>query len=61
MKLKILAKYKELEDVILILGFDELDKESKIIVKKLYNLKTFSHKTSSWLNTLQRKKEFLFL
>ncbi|QJB71543.1 MSC_0618 family F1-like ATPase beta subunit [Mycoplasma sp. 1654_15] len=38
---KILAKYKELEDVILILGFDELDKESKIIVKKALQLENF--------------------
>ncbi|UVD81653.1 F0F1 ATP synthase subunit beta [Mycoplasma iguanae] len=37
----ILQKYKELEDVILILGFDELDKESKIIVRKAMQLQYF--------------------
>lgn len=32
---KILKVYKDLEDVILIFGFDELDVDSKIIVKKV--------------------------
>lgn len=38
---KILKAYKDLEDVILILGFDELDEESKIIVKKALQLENF--------------------
>ncbi|WP_029513576.1 MSC_0618 family F1-like ATPase beta subunit [Mycoplasmopsis primatum] len=38
---KILKQYKDLEDVILILGFDELDNESKIIVKKALQLEAF--------------------
>lgn len=38
---EILQKYKELEDVILILGVDELDEESKIIVKKALQLQNF--------------------
>ncbi|MBU4689457.1 F0F1 ATP synthase subunit beta [Mycoplasma zalophidermidis] len=38
---KILKTYKDLEDVILILGFDELDDESKIIVKKALQLENF--------------------
>lgn len=38
---KILQRYKELEDVILILGIDELDDESKIIVKKTLQLQNF--------------------
>ncbi|WP_373435150.1 MSC_0618 family F1-like ATPase beta subunit [Metamycoplasma equirhinis] len=38
---KILKAYKDLEDVILILGFDELDKENKIIVKKALQLENF--------------------
>ncbi|EIN15096.1 ATP synthase beta chain [Mycoplasmopsis agalactiae 14628] len=38
---KILKAYKDLEDVILILGFDELDAESKIIVKKALQLENF--------------------
>ena len=38
---KILKAYKELEDVILILGFDELDDESKITVKKALQLENF--------------------
>ncbi|QKT05378.1 MSC_0618 family F1-like ATPase beta subunit [Mycoplasma sp. OR1901] len=37
----ILKAYKDLEDVILILGFDELDEESKIIVKKALQLENF--------------------
>ncbi|ENY69037.1 ATP synthase beta chain [Mycoplasmopsis bovigenitalium 51080] len=38
---KILKTYKDLEDVILILGFDELDDESKTIVKKALQLENF--------------------
>ncbi|WP_036451984.1 MSC_0618 family F1-like ATPase beta subunit [Mycoplasma buteonis] len=38
---KVLQRYKELEDVILILGIDELDDESKIIVKKTLQLQNF--------------------
>ncbi|AWX69397.1 MSC_0618 family F1-like ATPase beta subunit [[Mycoplasma] anseris] len=38
---KIMQRYKELEDVILILGFDELDDESKIIVTKALQLQNF--------------------
>ncbi|AGJ90815.1 MSC_0618 family F1-like ATPase beta subunit [Mycoplasma putrefaciens] len=38
---KVLKAYKDLEDVILILGFDELDAESKIIVKKALQLENF--------------------
>lgn len=38
---RILKAYKDLEDVILILGFDELDHESKIIVKKALQLESF--------------------
>lgn len=38
---QILKRYKELEDVILILGFDELDDASKIIVKKALQLENF--------------------
>ncbi|MCU4706426.1 MSC_0618 family F1-like ATPase beta subunit [Mycoplasma sp. CSL7503-lung] len=37
----ILKAYKDLEDVILILGFDELDEESKVIVKKALQLENF--------------------
>ncbi|PAK20937.1 F0F1 ATP synthase subunit beta [Mycoplasmopsis agassizii] len=37
----ILQKYKELEDVILILGVDELDEESQIIVEKALQLQNF--------------------
>lgn len=37
----ILQKYKELEDVILILGFDELDEENKVIVEKALQLQNF--------------------
>ncbi|MGY6172104.1 MSC_0618 family F1-like ATPase beta subunit [Candidatus Mycoplasma pogonae] len=37
----ILQKYKELEDVILILGIDDLDEENKIIVKKALQLQNF--------------------
>ncbi|OYD26512.1 F-type H+-transporting ATPase subunit beta [Mycoplasma testudineum] len=37
----ILQKYKELEDVILILGIQELDKESQIIVEKALQLQNF--------------------
>ncbi|WP_416389230.1 MSC_0618 family F1-like ATPase beta subunit [Mycoplasmopsis gallinarum] len=38
---KILQRYKELEDVILILGYDELDAESKKVVKKALQLQNF--------------------
>lgn len=38
---KILQRYKELEDVILILGIDELDDESKVTVKKALQLQNF--------------------
>ncbi|SJZ43583.1 MSC_0618 family F1-like ATPase beta subunit [Mycoplasmopsis verecunda] len=38
---RILQRYKELEDVILILGIEELDEESKIIVKKALQLQNF--------------------
>ncbi|AEM68720.1 ATP synthase F1 subunit beta [Mycoplasma putrefaciens] len=38
---KVLKAYKDLEDVILILGFDELDAENKIIVKKALQLENF--------------------
>ncbi|WFQ90886.1 MSC_0618 family F1-like ATPase beta subunit [Mycoplasma feriruminatoris] len=38
---RILKAYKDLEDVILILGFDELDAESKILVKKALQLENF--------------------
>ncbi|VEU59192.1 MSC_0618 family F1-like ATPase beta subunit [Mesomycoplasma neurolyticum] len=38
---KIFKIYKDLEDVILILGFDELDDENKIIVKKALQLENF--------------------
>lgn len=38
---KVLQKYKDLEDVILILGVDELDDESKIVVKKALQLQNF--------------------
>ncbi|WP_435129959.1 MSC_0618 family F1-like ATPase beta subunit [Mycoplasma sp. 6243] len=38
---RILKAYKDLEDVILILGFDELDEESKTIVKKALQLENF--------------------
>ncbi|UUM20637.1 F0F1 ATP synthase subunit beta [Mycoplasma sp. 2045] len=37
----ILQRYKEIEDVMLILGFDELDDESKTIVKKALQLQNF--------------------
>nr|WP_265736588.1 hypothetical protein [Mycoplasmoides gallisepticum] len=36
-----MQKYKEIEDVMLILGFDELDDESKTIVKKALQLQKF--------------------
>ncbi|ACF07161.1 ATP synthase F1 subunit beta [Metamycoplasma arthritidis] len=38
---KILKAYKDLEDVILILGFDELDETNKDIVKKALQLENF--------------------
>ncbi|UWD33877.1 MSC_0618 family F1-like ATPase beta subunit [Mesomycoplasma molare] len=38
---RILKTYKDLEDVILILGFDELDEESKKTVKKALQLENF--------------------
>ncbi|VEU76664.1 MSC_0618 family F1-like ATPase beta subunit [Mycoplasmopsis columbina] len=38
---QVLQKYKELEDVMLILGFEELDEESKIAVKKALQLQNF--------------------
>ncbi|QNM93338.1 F0F1 ATP synthase subunit beta [Mycoplasma sp. Pen4] len=38
---KILQRHKELEDVILILGVDELDDESKNVVKKALQLQNF--------------------
>lgn len=38
---RILKAYKDLEDVILILGFDELDEESKTVVKKALQLENF--------------------
>ncbi|RIV16450.1 MSC_0618 family F1-like ATPase beta subunit [Mycoplasmopsis gallopavonis] len=38
---KVFQRYKELEDVILILGIDELDEDSKIIVKKTLQLQNF--------------------
>ncbi|MEE3928181.1 F0F1 ATP synthase subunit beta [Mycoplasmopsis ciconiae] len=38
---RVLQKYKELEDVILILGFDELDEESKRVVKIALQLQNF--------------------
>lgn len=38
---KILQRYKELEDVILILGIDELDEEAKVVVKKALQLQNF--------------------
>lgn len=38
---RILKAYKDLEDVILILGFDELDEESKNTVKKALQLENF--------------------
>ncbi|MFV8476422.1 MSC_0618 family F1-like ATPase beta subunit [Mycoplasma sp. BRA290] len=38
---KILQRYKELEDVILILGIEELDDDSKLIVKKALQLQNF--------------------
>ncbi|AWX42580.1 F0F1 ATP synthase subunit beta [Metamycoplasma cloacale] len=38
---KIMQRYKELEDVILILGFDELDDDSKVIVTKALQLQNF--------------------
>ncbi|WGI37007.1 MSC_0618 family F1-like ATPase beta subunit [Mesomycoplasma lagogenitalium] len=38
---RILKTYKDLEDVILILGFDELDEENKKIVKKALQLENF--------------------
>ncbi|MCV3733764.1 F0F1 ATP synthase subunit beta [Mycoplasma enhydrae] len=38
---KVLNAYKNLEDVILILGFDELDADSKITVKKALQLENF--------------------
>ncbi|VEU76141.1 MSC_0618 family F1-like ATPase beta subunit [Mycoplasmopsis columboralis] len=37
----VLQKYKELEDVMIILGFDELDEDSQIIVKKALQLQNF--------------------
>lgn len=37
----IMKKYKDLEDVILILGFNELDHESKTIVRKALQLENF--------------------
>ncbi|UUD35102.1 F0F1 ATP synthase subunit beta [Mycoplasmopsis caviae] len=38
---RILKAYKDLEDIIVILGFDELDDESKITVKKALQLENF--------------------
>lgn len=38
---RVLKAYKDLEDVILILGFDELDEESKNTVKKALQLENF--------------------
>ncbi|BAP39719.1 ATP synthase beta chain [Metamycoplasma canadense] len=38
---RILKAYKDLEDVIMILGFDELDEQSKITVKKALQLENF--------------------
>ncbi|VEU75717.1 ATP synthase F1 subunit beta [Mycoplasmopsis maculosa] len=38
---RILKAYRDLEDIILILGFDELDEENKIIVKKAIQLENF--------------------
>lgn len=37
----IMKKYKDLEDIILILGFDELNQESKTIVRKALQLENF--------------------
>nr|WP_318023871.1 F0F1 ATP synthase subunit beta [Mycoplasmopsis opalescens] len=38
---RILKAYRDLEDIILILGFDELDEDNKIIVKKALQLENF--------------------
>ncbi|AXE60539.1 F0F1 ATP synthase subunit beta [[Mycoplasma] phocae] len=53
---RILKAYKDLEDVILILGFDELDKENKIIVKKALQLENFF--TQNFFMTEQFTKAF---
>ncbi|TPE57270.1 F0F1 ATP synthase subunit beta [[Mycoplasma] falconis] len=59
---KVLQKYKELEDIILILGFDQLDKESKIIVKKAMQLQNFFSQTFAMAaNFMQTKPQFVSL
>ncbi|WP_029512967.1 MSC_0618 family F1-like ATPase beta subunit [Mycoplasmopsis iners] len=37
----ILQRYKEIEDIMFILGYDELDDESKVVVKKALQLQNF--------------------
>ncbi|QDF65027.1 MSC_0618 family F1-like ATPase beta subunit [Mycoplasma nasistruthionis] len=57
---KILQRYKELEDVILILGIDELDDESKATVKKALQLQNFfSQNFRTTENFTQRKGVFV--
>ncbi|MBN0919022.1 MSC_0618 family F1-like ATPase beta subunit [[Mycoplasma] gypis] len=57
---RILQRYKELEDIILILGFDELDKASKEVVKKALQLQNFFSQTFSMAqNFTQRSSVFV--
>lgn len=53
---KILQKYNELEDVIMILGIEEMDLESKIIIKKALQLQNFFTQNFSMAESFTKEK-----
>ena len=49
----ILQRYKELQDIIAILGLDELSDEDKLMVSRARKVQRFFHSLSMWPKHLQ--------
>ena len=56
-----LQRYKELQDIIAILGMDELSDEDKLLLHVLVVFNSSYHKTSTLLNNLLVKKVLMYL
>ena len=56
---RVLQRYRELQDIIAILGMDELSDEDKTLVGRARRINSSCHKTSTLLNSLQVELRFL--
>lgn len=48
----VLQRYRELQDIIAILGMDELSDQEKVLVSRARRVNSSCHKTLTWLNNL---------